>query len=69
MIQSEKNKRIMRWKSYYANDVWENRDSPPENWNTPLPDYIAQRQSVSTLKDTLDEISLEENNKSLCSIM
>lgn len=68
LILSEKNKRILRWKSYYDNDVWENRDSPPNNWNVPLPDFIAQRRSNSTLKDSLDKNILEEN-KSLCSIM
>jgi len=62
-------KRNNRWKSYYANNVWENRTSPPENWNDPLPGYIAQRRPNSTLKDTLDEFSAEMNNKSFCLIM
>lgn len=69
MIQSETSKRHNRWKTHYANNVWENRKSPPENWNDPLPEYIAQRRKNSSLKDTLDEYNLEENSKSLCSIM
>ncbi|VVC40407.1 Hypothetical protein CINCED_3A008160 [Cinara cedri] len=69
LINSEQNKRMLRWKSYYDNNVWENRDQPPENWNVPLPDFIAQRRSDSTLKDSLEDYSIEENNKSMCSIM
>lgn len=72
MVQSEKNKRNTRWKLFYANDVWETRKNPPENWNDPLPDYIKQRKLNSTLKDTLDGVnqnSNEETDTSLCTIM
>ncbi|XP_025201549.1 UPF0545 protein C22orf39 homolog [Melanaphis sacchari] len=65
LVNSEKMRRRNRWKTFYANDVWKNRTSPPENWNDPLPDYITQRQQNSTLKDSFDET----NNKSFCSIM
>lgn len=65
LVNSEKNKRNNRWKTFYANNVWENRTSPPENWNDPLPDYIAQRRQNSTLGDELDKTE----NKSFCSIM
>lgn len=68
MIESEKTKRNNRWKAFYANNVWENRQSPPENWNAPLPEYIAQRRANSTFKDTLEECN-DMNNKSMCSIM
>lgn len=57
-----------RWKLFYANNIWETRSNPPENWNDPLPEYIAKRRSNSILKDTLGEYS-EENSKSFCSIM
>lgn len=69
LVNSEKIKRNNRWKSYYANNVWENRTSPPENWNEPLPDYIEKRRPKSTLKDTLDESNTEIDSKSFCSIM
>ncbi|KAL4112503.1 hypothetical protein QTP88_016275 [Uroleucon formosanum] len=69
LVNSEKKKRNNRWKSFYANNVWENRTSPPENWNEPLPDYIAKRRSNSTLKDAFDECNAEIDNKSFCSIM
>ncbi|KAF0759549.1 UPF0545 protein [Aphis craccivora] len=65
LVNSEKMKRNNRWKTFYANNVWENRTSPPENWNDPLPDYIAQRRQNSTLEDELDKTE----NKSFCSIM
>ncbi|XP_026805724.1 UPF0545 protein C22orf39 homolog [Rhopalosiphum maidis] len=65
LVNSEKMKRKNRWKTFYANNIWENRTSPPENWNDPLPDYIAQRRQNSTFKDAFDET----DNKSFCSIM
>lgn len=69
MIQSEKNKRNNRWSNFYANNVWETRKTPPTNWNEPLPDYIAKRRSMSTLKDNLDEYNTGSNSGPLCSIM
>jgi hypothetical protein len=68
LVQSETIRRNNRLKTFYANNVWEIRKSPPENWNEPLPEYIAQRQSNSTFKKTLNEINLEAD-KSFCSIM
>jgi len=68
LVLSEKIKIRNRLKSFYANDVWETRRNPPENWNDPLPEYIAKRRAYSTLNDTLDDQSKEKNN-SLCSIM
>ena len=29
-----------RMKAHYENDVWEKRESPPKNWNTPLPPHL-----------------------------
>lgn len=69
LVKNETMRRNNRWKAFYANNVWENRTSPPENWNEPLPEYIAKRQSNSTLKNTLNETNLEQDNKSFCSIM
>lgn len=69
LVKNEKNKRNNRWKSFYSNNVWETRKTPPENWNDPLPDYIAQRKPNSTFKDTLVDYSNETHSTSLCSIM
>jgi len=66
LVNSEKTKRNNRLKSFYANNVWENRTSPPDNWNKPLPDYIAKRRTNSTLND---ECNAGIDNKSFCSIM
>lgn len=68
LVKSETIRRNNRWKSHYANNVWETRKSPPENWNSPLPEYIAQRKSCSTLKETSNEMNSEASN-SFCSIM
>ena len=37
-----------RKKASEANDVWEKRTAPPEDWNSPLPDWCVER-----LKDTV----------------
>ncbi|XP_050523025.1 UPF0545 protein C22orf39 homolog [Daktulosphaira vitifoliae] len=67
LVQSEKNRRNNRWKTFYANDIWETRTSPPENWNDPLPDYIANRNS--TLKNDASKINQQSINEKFCVIM
>ncbi|XP_050438606.1 UPF0545 protein C22orf39 homolog [Adelges cooleyi] len=66
LIQSEINKRNERWKNHFANNIWENRTTPPENWNDPLPDYIADRKSSLNF-DNFDYD--EAANSKKCSIM
>ena len=38
-----------RLKPHINNTVWEKRDSPPPDWNKPLPDYLLERQKNSYL--------------------
>ncbi|XP_012235750.1 synaptic plasticity regulator PANTS [Linepithema humile] len=40
LIKSEKQRRLKRLRAHYANDVWEKREKPPENWNAPLPEWM-----------------------------
>lgn len=65
-------KRNNRYKAFYANNVWENRKTPPENWNVPLPEFIAIRRKNTSLKDSVDDYSEDlsfADDSSSCSIM
>ncbi|XP_020282872.1 UPF0545 protein C22orf39 homolog [Pseudomyrmex gracilis] len=40
LIESEKKRRLQRLRAHYANNVWEKREKPPDNWNSPLPEWM-----------------------------
>ncbi|KAJ8940631.1 hypothetical protein NQ318_020688 [Aromia moschata] len=40
LVASEKARREQRLLPHYKNDVWEKRESPPEDWNKPLPEHM-----------------------------
>ena len=44
------------------NDVWENREKPPEDWNSDLPESITQGYENSYLKQKRDELKRAEEN-------
>uniref|UniRef100_A0A1B6CYQ7 Synaptic plasticity regulator PANTS n=1 Tax=Clastoptera arizonana TaxID=38151 RepID=A0A1B6CYQ7_9HEMI len=43
IISNEESRRRKRMQCHLNNKVWENRDSPPENWNAPLPEWMLRR--------------------------
>lgn len=49
VIAREKDRLEERLKPHINNTVWEKRDSPPPDWNKPLPDYLLERQKNSYL--------------------
>ncbi|RZC34086.1 UPF0545 protein C22orf39 -like [Asbolus verrucosus] len=49
LIQSEKKRRRERLQGHYGNTVWSQRKTPPENWNTPLPEHIQKEYEASYL--------------------
>ncbi|XP_018057048.1 PREDICTED: UPF0545 protein C22orf39 homolog isoform X2 [Atta colombica] len=49
LIKSEKQRRYNRLHAHYQNDVWERRKKPPENWNTPLPEWMQKKFENSYL--------------------
>lgn len=49
LIESEKQRRMERLYAHYQNDVWEKREKPPENWNTPLPEWMQKEFENSYL--------------------
>uniref|UniRef100_K1QJ17 Uncharacterized protein n=1 Tax=Magallana gigas TaxID=29159 RepID=K1QJ17_MAGGI len=46
LIAYEKQKMGNEKKMMQANNVWEYRSSPPENWSAPLPEFIEARKDT-----------------------
>ncbi|XP_076661370.1 synaptic plasticity regulator PANTS [Halictus rubicundus] len=67
LIDSEKNRRLRRLRAHYANDIWEKRDAPPENWNAPLPEWLQKKFENSYLAN-VNKMEEEYNKSSFCSI-
>nr|XP_053656079.1 UPF0545 protein C22orf39 homolog [Cherax quadricarinatus] len=49
VIKSEMKRRQERLKGHYTNTVWDKRESPPDDWNKPLPEYLQKTQEGSYL--------------------
>ncbi|XP_071557994.1 synaptic plasticity regulator PANTS [Temnothorax nylanderi] len=56
LIRSEKERRAKRLHAHYQNNVWEKREKPPENWNTPLPEWMQKAFENSYLHIRSQEI-------------
>ncbi|CAK1581662.1 unnamed protein product [Parnassius mnemosyne] len=72
LIQSEKKRRLERLKAHYRNDTWKKRESPPIDWDKPLPEWMAKRDENTYLALKAKEIKegKSENEKDgLCAIM
>ncbi|KYN14130.1 UPF0545 protein C22orf39 like protein [Trachymyrmex cornetzi] len=65
LIKSEKQRRFNRLHAHYQNDVWEKRKKPPENWNTPLPEWMQKEFENSYLHIRSKEMKqgIESANK------
>lgn len=57
VIKSEIQRRDERMKAHYDNKTWTKRDKPPDDWNKPLPDWMAKRAENSFMKLTMDELN------------
>eukprot|EP00095_Tigriopus_kingsejongensis_P011380 maker-scaffold68_size422247-snap-gene-0.10 protein:Tk11380 transcript:maker-scaffold68_size422247-snap-gene-0.10-mRNA-1 annotation:"upf0545 protein c22orf39 homolog" len=66
VIEREKSRIGGRMKDHFANDVWEKRTHPPEDWNKPLPPHLAEMAEGSWLqhcdRGTLNESAVESAN-------
>ncbi|XP_012277934.1 UPF0545 protein C22orf39 homolog [Orussus abietinus] len=56
LIESEKKRRQERLTAHYGNNVWEKRTEPPENWNSPLPEWLVNKQKNSYLTTKAQQI-------------
>lgn len=50
VIQSELVRRTQRLKAHYDNDIWTKRETPPDNWAAPLPEFMAKRNQNTYLE-------------------
>ncbi|CAH0555346.1 unnamed protein product [Brassicogethes aeneus] len=59
LIKSEKKRRLQRLLPHYANDVWERRKTPPEDWNKPLPEHMLKEYEATYLNVKSKELKGE----------
>ncbi|XP_042896271.1 synaptic plasticity regulator PANTS [Parasteatoda tepidariorum] len=59
IIESEKERAKLREDAVKLNDVWEYRDreSPPDNWNSPMPDWMLKNKENSLLIETQNKLN------------
>lgn len=71
LINSENERRRERLRGHYGNKVWKKRETPPENWNAPLPDWLQERIEKSKLYNLHkeEEKRKAENKEKYCTIM
>ncbi|XP_044271561.1 UPF0545 protein C22orf39 homolog [Tribolium madens] len=73
VIENEKRRRKERLVPHFSNDVWSRRKSPPENWNSPLPEHIQKEYEASYLniksKEMRGEIPPQTDLSSYCTLM
>lgn len=60
LIQSEINRRAVRMKAHYDNDIWTKRESPPEDWSKPLPEFMQGRNQNTYLGEMAQMMKKEE---------
>ncbi|XP_076338927.1 synaptic plasticity regulator PANTS isoform X5 [Tachypleus tridentatus] len=66
VLESERNRIFQRQAAAQANDSWELRDEPPEDWNKPLPDWL-QKEHNSYLKlKQKERIGASETSSCVC---
>lgn len=61
VIKSEMKRSDERMKAHSDNTIWTKRDKPPEDWNQPLPDWMAERNENSFLAVKAKELQDEED--------
>ncbi|KAL1452098.1 hypothetical protein WDU94_006410, partial [Cyamophila willieti] len=73
VILNEEARIQKRMTGHYQNNVWEHRESPPEDWNKPLPDWMEKDNENTYLYHRAKEIKTGEEEKKpdsfFCSIM
>ncbi|XP_055918895.1 UPF0545 protein C22orf39 homolog [Eupeodes corollae] len=72
IVQSEEERRNIRLKAHYANTTWKKRQSPPDDWAKPLPEWLVKKNQNTYLEVKANEIAgaiPEQVDSSYCSIM
>ncbi|XP_050345502.1 UPF0545 protein C22orf39 homolog [Nymphalis io] len=71
LIKSEKIRRMRRLTAHYQNDTWKKRESPPTDWEKPLPEWMIKRDQNTYLAQKAQEMKEGKvvDDKSSCVIM
>ncbi|ALC42164.1 CG15908 [Drosophila busckii] len=73
IIKSEEQRRNARLQAHYANDTWQKRKQPPEDWAKPLPEWLEKRNENTYLelkqKELMGLATPQEEDRSFCAIM
>ncbi|KAF4514022.1 UNVERIFIED_CONTAM: hypothetical protein B566_EDAN018673 [Ephemera danica] len=73
LIKSEKIRQAKRLSGHVLNDVWEDREKPPSDWNKPLPDWMQKEHEATYLGIKANELKNNvqkspHEDRSLCVI-
>ena len=60
IIGREKSRIGERLKGHFANNVWERRKTPPDDWNKPLPEHLLEASEESYLRIHQEELDSGE---------
>ena len=60
ILESEQNRIKQRLEASKRNDVWKYRDSPPSDWNKPLPEWF-QKKSKGSYLESIQEDAAKKN--------
>lgn len=63
LIESELKRKAARMKANLDNDTWTKRDTPPADWNKPLPEFMLERNKDSYLERKGKELEEEEERE------
>lgn len=63
IIKSELNRRAIRLKAHYDNDIWTKREAPPDDWARPLPEFMIERNKNTYLDLKNKEYKENEETK------
>lgn len=71
LIKSEKTRRFERLRAHYRNDTWKKRESPPPDWDKPLPEWMVARDQNTYLAQKAKDFKegKVDDEKGFCSIM
>lgn len=63
VIKSEMKRRDLRMQAHLDNTIWTKRDKPPDDWSSPLPDWMAERDKNTYLAIKAQEMRDEEEQE------
>lgn len=68
VVESEEKRKEERLKASLENNVWEMRTKPPENWNAPVPEWLAKKFEHSYISQVAKRDAESSGKSSSCCI-